>query len=344
MPMRSSESGQLILFLQQLNLLLDAGVSIERSFRSIGRDSTSKLFSSFSTKVAGELEKGSTLPEILDREAKFFDAFDKALIKSCWQTGKLAEGFSQLYDHHRKKGDLSEQIKAAFVYPCILAVSAFASTIFLFTFVVPRFETIASQNEIELSLISNFVFSLANFLTQYGMILGGFILIVLLLILSPVGLTFRQSLLLSMPILGPITNSTEVGKWCRSLALLLRHDIPIQDALRLCADLYSFNKMQERGKALADQVEKGVNLTDAMAETGLFPDAAIQLSRTGGDTGNYDIMLDKAADFLTADNARKVKSIMSLVEPAVILFAGCVIALIIFALISVTMSLNASFI
>ena len=111
-----------------------------------------------------------------------------------------------------------------------------------------------------------------------------------------------------------------------------------------CADLYSFNKMQERGKALADQVEKGVNLTDAMAETGLFPDAAIQLSRTGGDTGNYDIMLDKAADFLTADNARKVKSIMSLVEPAVILFAGCVIALIIFALISVTMSLNASFI
>ena len=66
-----------------------------------------------------ELEKGSTLPEILDREAKFFDAFDKALIKSCWQTGKLAEGFSQLYDHHRKKGDLSEQIKTAFVYPCI---------------------------------------------------------------------------------------------------------------------------------------------------------------------------------------------------------------------------------
>ena len=92
--MRSSESGQLILFLQQLNLLLEAGVSIERSFRSIGRDSTSKLFSSFSTKVAQELEKGSTLPEILDREAKFFDAFDKALIKSCWQTGKLAEGFS----------------------------------------------------------------------------------------------------------------------------------------------------------------------------------------------------------------------------------------------------------
>ena len=100
--------------------------------------------------------------------------------------------------------------------------------------------------------------------------------------------------------------------------------------------------MREQGKALADQVEKGVNLTDAMAETGLFPDAAIQLSRTGGDTGNYDIMLDKAA--LTADNATKVKSIMSLVEPAVILFAGCVIALIIFALISVTMSLNTSFI
>ena len=95
---------------------------------------------------------------------------------------------------------------------------------------------------------------------------------------------------------------------------------------------------------IVTKVEKGVNLTDAMAETGLFPDAAIQLSRTGGDTGNYDIMLDKAADFLTADNARKVKSIMSLVEPAVILFAGCVIALIIFALISVTMSLNASFI
>ena len=108
MPMRSSESGQLILFLQQLNLLLDAGVSM-REVLEVLAEIQPQNFSSFSTKVAGELEKGSTLPEILDREAKFFDAFDKALIKSCWQTGKLAEGFSQLYDHHRKKGDLSEQ-------------------------------------------------------------------------------------------------------------------------------------------------------------------------------------------------------------------------------------------
>ena len=344
MTMRSSENGQLILFLQQLNLLLDAGVSLERSFRSIGRDSTSKLFSSFSTKVAEELEKGSSLPEILNHEARFFDAFDKALIKSCWQTGKLSEGFGQLYDHHRKKDDLSEQMKTAFVYPCILAVSAFASTVFLFIFVVPRFETIANQNEVELSLISNLVFLLSNFLTQYGISLGGFILIVLSLILSPLGLTIRQRLLLNIPILGPINNSAEVGKWCRSLALLLRNGIPIHDALHLCADLYSFDKMQEQGKALANQVEKGVNLTDAMAATGLFPDAAIQLSRSGGDTGNYDVMLDKAADFLTADNARKVKSMMSFIEPAVILFAGCIIALIIFALISVTMSMNASFI
>ena len=161
--------------------------------------------------------------------------------------------------------------------------------------------------------------------------------------MSPLGKNLRQRLLLGMPVLGLIIKSSEVGKWCRGLALLLRHDIPIQEALYLSADLYSFNEMKKLGRVLATQVEQGGNLTTAMAETGLFPDAAIQLSRTGGETGQYDIMLNKAADFLTADNSRKVKSLMSFVEPAVILFAGTVIALIIFALISVTMSLNVSF-
>lgn len=71
MPMRSSESGRLILFLQQLNLLLDAGVSVEKSFRSIGRDSTSKLFSSFSTKVAAELEKGAPYLKFLIARQNF---------------------------------------------------------------------------------------------------------------------------------------------------------------------------------------------------------------------------------------------------------------------------------
>ena len=341
--MRSIESGQLILFLQQLNLLLEAGVALERSFRSIGRDANSKIFAAFATKVAEELEKGSTLPEILDHEERFFNTFDKTLIKSCWRTGRLSEGFSQLYDHHKKRLDLSEQMKGVFIYPCILTISAFASFIILFTVVVPRFEVMAIQNKVELSGISNLVFYLSGFLTQHGLALGIFILIISLLLLSPLGINLRQRLLLGMPVLGLIIRSSEVGKWCRGLALLLRHDIPIQEALYLSADLYSFNEMKKLGRVLAAQVEQGGNLTTAMAETGLFPDAAIQLSRTGGETGQYDIMLDKAADFLTADNSRKVKSLMSFVEPVVILFAGTVIALIIFALISVTMSLNASF-
>ena len=63
----------------------------------------SKIFAAFATKVAEELEKGSTLPEILDHEERFFNTFDKTLIKSCWRTGRLSEGFSQLYDHHKKR-------------------------------------------------------------------------------------------------------------------------------------------------------------------------------------------------------------------------------------------------
>ena len=169
--MRSIESGQLILFLQQLNLLLEAGVALERSFRSIGRDANSKIFAAFATKVAEELEKGSTLPEILDHEERFFDTFDKTLIKSCWRTGRLSEGFSQLYDHHKKRLDLSEQMKGVFIYPCILTISAFASFIILFTVVVPRFEVMAIQNKVELSGISNLVFYLSGFLTQHGLAL-----------------------------------------------------------------------------------------------------------------------------------------------------------------------------
>ena len=134
--MRSIESGQLILFLQQLNLLLEAGVALERSFRSIGRDANSKIFAAFATKVAEEQEKGSTLPEILDNEERFFNTFDKTLIKSCWRTGRLSEGFSQLYDHHKKRLDLSEQMKGVFIYKIMLYINTLYITLisYLYTY------------------------------------------------------------------------------------------------------------------------------------------------------------------------------------------------------------------
>ena len=96
--MLTDKSAKLILFLEQISVLLEAGIPLDRAFRTIGRDS--KTHHAKAAKIiAKQLEQGESLAVIMQNETNVFDTFDIAIIKSCWETGHLSEGFKQLYNH-----------------------------------------------------------------------------------------------------------------------------------------------------------------------------------------------------------------------------------------------------
>jgi type II secretory pathway component PulF len=114
----------------------------------------------------------------------------------------------------------------------------------------------------------------------------------------------------------------------------------LPQALELSAQLYSNEEMRKVGQRIAQQTVEGRKLTTLMLEAGQFPDAIIQLIRIGEETGNLGIMFDKSANYLARETQLQLESTISILEPLIIIVLGGVVALVVIALMTTTMSLN----
>ncbi|MBH67385.1 MAG: hypothetical protein CMM58_03440 [Rhodospirillaceae bacterium] len=343
MTMLINKRGKLILFLEQASILLSAGITADKTFRTIGRDLSIGYCSHVAQRMAAQLEEGQPLPLIMEDEKTLFDKFDTTVIQSCWETGDLSEGFRQLHNYHKRRADLANQLRTALTYPAILSISAIIAVILLLVIVVPKFQTMVMGQTAEVSSTSELVFFLSRVVMEYGIFIALFIVGLVGISLTKAGKNWLQNFFIATPWLGDLIRIIEVEKWARGLALLLQRGVHIQTALVIGANLHSLNQMRQGGRAIAQQIRQGRNLTVLMAESGQFPDAAIQLLRTGEETGQLGIMLEKVADFLALESRAKLNLFTTIIEPLTILLLGGLVALIVLSLISITMSVNTIF-
>ena len=328
------------LFLERISMLLEAGLPIDIAFRSMSRNNSNDYFSNMATSTSERLGEGEILSVILEEENIVFDPFDIAVIKASEETGDLFNGFSQLLEHHKKRQALNQKLKSTFTYPAILTVAAVVAIIMLLTVVVPKFESLIHQNNINPPLITSIMLSSSEIIRDYGWVAILLISMLVFYCKLPNGRKLFQYWLIRAPWLGNIIESLAVECWARGMALLLNRGIPLPQALVLCSNLYGNFEMREAATRFTQQIKEGRKLTTLMAEAGYFPDATIQLVSIGEETGELDKMLEKSADYLAMDTYSKLGSVISILEPLIILILGGIIALVVIALMTTTMGLN----
>jgi type IV pilus assembly protein PilC len=328
------------LFLEQIATLLEARLPIDVAFRSLGRNSHSGYFPDMAIATAARLEKGELLSDILEEEDKIFNAFDIAIIRTSETSGDLVEGFSQLFKYHKKHEALRQKLRATFTYPAVLAAASLITIVILLTVVIPQFEPMLVQQKNAPPLITLMMLSSSHFLIAYGWIVFSVIIFLILYVQTPNGRKQFHNWIIKAPRVGSIVESIAIEQWSRGMALLLDRGIPLPKALELGAPLYNNDEMRRAGQRIAKQTAEGRQLTISMAEAGHFPDSIIQLTRIGEETGDLGIMFEKSADYLTTEIQSKLESIISILEPLIIIVLGGIVALVVIALMTTTMSLN----
>ena len=328
------------MFLEQIATLLEAGLPIDVAFRSMGRNSHSGYFPDMAIATAARLEKGELLSDILEEEDKIFNAFDIAIIRTTETSGDLVEGFSQLFKYHKKHEALRQKLRATFAYPAVLAAASLITIIVLLTIVIPQFEPMLVQQKNAPPLITLMMLSSSHFLIAYGWIVFLVIMFLILYVQTPNGRKHLHNWVIKAPRVGSIVESIAIEQWSRGMALLLDRGIPLPKALELGAPLYNNDEMIRAGQRIAKQTAEGRQLTISMAEAGHFPDSIIQLTRIGEETGDLGIMFEKSADYLTTEIQSKLESTISILEPLIIIVLGGIVALVVIALMTTTMSLN----
>ena len=333
---RRVQPGSVALFARQLSTMISAGLPLVRAMRSIARDHHDRRLATVLEAVGDDVQKGESLATAMSRHPHVFDEVFVSLV----QTGEVSGTLDHVMDHTANYLERAEvlrlRVEAALRYP--MFVMTFAVLVFLAMIfkIVPMFSAIYERFRVELPLPTRMLLAISQFATRN---LALFILLALLIWLlawnwarSEHGRLTLDRLKLNLPLFGPLIGMYAVTKFSRTLGILVGSGTQILTALKVMRPVPG-NKVLERGiDEVREQVEEGVSLSRALADTGVFPDMLVQMASTGEETGKLDHMLMRTADFYEQRVTAKVEGLSSLVEPIAIVVLGVVIGVMLMVL------------
>ena len=332
-----------LLLTQQLSSLLNAGMPLDRaltiliSVNDTGPDRV--LLERIQEKVRG----GATLADALEAQG-VFSRFYLNMIRAGEAGGALEAVLKRLSDFLERSQALRESVSSALIYPIILLTVAALSVIILLTFVVPQFQRLFADAGKALPLATQIVIAVGDGFRHYWW--AGAMLIVLTVAVvgrwrrHPENRLRWDGGLLRLPLFGELIARVETARMTRTLGTLLGNGVSLLSALTIVRDTMGNQVLAVALADVSEHVKTGRGLADPLLESARFPKLAVQMIRVGEETGQLQEMLLQVADTYDGEVQIAVKRMLTLLEPALILGLGVIIAGIIMSILVAILSLN----
>jgi type IV pilus assembly protein PilC len=319
----------LVVFTRQFATMIDAGLPIMQCLALLAAQSDSQAFRGVINHLKDDVESGGTLAEATRKHPKVFGDLYTSMVQAGEIGGILDTILVRLANYLEKAAKLKSKIKGAMIYPACIVSAAVLVTAVLLIWVIPVFADVFTSFGAKLPAPTQFVINLSNFTIAHIWYL------VAAPIVAAVALRYAyktdqgrltiDTALLRVPIFGPLIRKSAVARFSRTLATLVSSGVPILDALNITARTAG-NKVVERAIVGARaSIASGRTIAEPLIESKVFPPMVCQMINVGETTGALDSMLQKIADFYEDEVDNTVANLMSLMEPAVILFLGVVI-------------------
>ncbi len=337
---------QLVNFTRQLSTLQDAGLPILRSLQILEQQQKPGLLKAVIGGVAEEVESGSSLSEAMASYPKAFDKLYVNMINAGEAGGVLDIILARLADFMEKAARLKKKVIGAMIYPAAVIFIATAIVTGIMVFVIPSFEEIFTDFGVELPAATQFLINLANFMAPptNGWIyvaLSPIALVVLwkLIRLSKGGRYATDLVKMKVPILGQIVKKGTIARFTRTLGTLISAGVPILDAINITKETCG-NEVFERALVkVHDAIREGENMADPLRATRIVDTIVVNMVDVGEETGDLDKMLVKIADNYDNDVDVLVSSLVSILEPVMVVILGGIVGFIVIALFMPMISL-----
>ena len=328
----------------ELAIMLRAGLALDNALRVLIDMSHKPSVAALLQGTLDDVKGGTPLSKALARHGDLFGDFYINMLRSGEASGQLAAVLTRLVEHMERLRALRENVVSATIYPAILLAVAVLSLIVMLGFVVPQFEKLFTDMGDALPMPTRIVMVLGHGFKEYGLVfLGAGALIGWMLgrwLKSPKGRGWFQSRLLRMPLLGPLLLKYELTLFSRSLGTLLGNGVPMLGALQIATDTVGNAILRNALAPVSPIVKDGGKVVDALVATRIFQPLAINLIRVGEETGRIGAMMLELANILNRDVETGIKRALTLLEPALILILGFLIATIIVSILLGILSIN----
>lgn len=323
---------------RQLSILLNAGLPLIRSLRTLEKQAKNKAVKKILGDTATSVEGGSTFSEALTQNPKSFSKLYLNMVKAGEAAGAMENILERLAEFLEKAAKMAGKVKSAMVYPTVVLVIAVAITSGLMLFIVPKFKKIFTEllEGAALPALTQFVMAISDFMATKAHI-GAIIIAILVTSYimagkTAVGKKAIDWVYFRMPLIGPIISKSAISRFARTLGTLMAAGVPILNALQIVRDTAGNEVVSSAVQKVHDAVKEGEGIAGPLNATKIFPDMVISMIEVGEETGKLPEMLEKIANTYDEEVDNAVDALTSMIEPLMICFLAVVVGGIVIAL------------
>ena len=323
-------------FCRQFVSILRAGVPISSVLAMLAQQTENKKLTAAIRKMESDIEKGSSLAGSMRKHPKIFSNMLVNMVAAGEESGNLEESFRQMEIYFDKAKRTKGAITKAMIYPSILMIVMVVVVIVMMTSIIPKFLSSFSEMGAELPLPTRMVMATSDWFVAWW-----WLLCIMLVALVVGGILFNRTrpgklffgfLTRKIPVVKMLVIRSACATFCRTLSLLLSSGITLTDSLEMVANNMSNIYFKEAIQRVRVQVTEGWQLHTALEATGLFPPLVYNLVSIGEETGDLQDMLSKTADYYDEEVENATQSLLSMMEPAVILLMGVFVVIIVLSI------------
>jgi len=335
---------QLTLFTRQLSTLQDAGLPLLRSLQILESQQKPGVLKNVLLNVTEEVEGGSSLSEAMSKQPKAFDKLYVKMVNAGEIGGVLDLILQRLSEFMEKSERLKRKIKGAMVYPVVVVFIAIVILSAIMVFIIPKFEEIFTDFEVELPGLTLWLIDTSDWFVgnRPGQEIPGWAYIVVgipaafifykLIRKTPPGRAVTDWMFLKSPIFGNLIRKTVIARFTRTLGTLIGAGVPILEAVTITGQT-SGNYIFERAlRRVHDSIREGESFAVPLRESKTCDPIVVNMIDVGEETGDMDTMLMKIADNYDEEVDVAVESLVSLLEPLMVVLLGGMVGTIVIAM------------
>lgn len=316
---------------RQLSAMLTSGLTLVKALDILHKEQEKKAQKQIYQEIYEEVQKGQSFSDALKMQQGAFPNFMISMVQAGEASGSLDVIAKRLEDNYAKESKLNNKIKGALMYPIILAVLCVAIVVALFTFIMPTFKDLMTEDDMKGITGALFTFSdslIANWYIYVAVVLAVIFVVKYSLKIPSVRYKFDK-LKCKGPGFGKLVVKVYTGKFARTLSSLYSSGIPMVEAIERSAAILNNDYIQKAFETVVDEVKQGEQLSVSIQRTGIFESMFVSIIYVGEESGALDTILTKSAEFYEDESDSAIQRLVGMIEPVMIIFMGAAIGIVI---------------
>lgn len=324
-------------FTTQLAVMMRAGINLRAALEGIGDQTTHPGFRRVIQSLRTDVESGKQFSDAIAKHSKLFGPLYYNMVRASEMSGSFADMLDRIAGYITQQIETKKMVVGASIYPAVIGVMAVGVTVFLLTFVLPKFYTVFAGKEEVLPWATTFLMKLSKFMVaQWPFLLAGVVVAIALLFLgtkTPVGRFWLDTFKLKFPVVKSMFRALYISRSLQTMGQLINAGVPMLDTLAITGQISGNALFEGMWQRVHSSVRQGKKIALPLLKDRLLPKSVVQMISAGEESGKLGEVLDQISGYYAKQLKDAIKAVTGLIEPIMILMMGTIVGFIAMAII-----------